>query len=172
MRATALIFLLCLACSASAEAHTPLPLPLAYKEATSYLHKTACSGNVKIVIAAETEAISLDISENYGGKAAQALSWAEYVGPEGPNNPENGNPASFTDCVITLNSYYWSSPFIMKFRFKLLCVALIHELGNLEGLSETNENFLTHNVRDYWLEKIIPPHQCATYPEKHKRTIF
>jgi hypothetical protein len=113
------------------------------------------------------------MAEGYGHltPGEQPLSWAEWDGPLGHNDPE-GNPATFTNCIVTFNREYWWSWTQSDRSWETVCVAMIHELGNLYGLPETLEAHETTNLRDALLAAIVPPPACThyrlLYPNGHR----
>jgi len=130
--------LLILGVCSDALAGVPPAVRVEMSRALKYSHGAPCP--VHLTVGPETQAIRA-IEESYGQTVAP-MSWA--------------TPAT---CSITLNSTYWNAT-TEAVRGELLCVALVHEIGNLRGIPETDELTPTRNVRDYWLEEIIPPRAC------------
>jgi hypothetical protein len=86
------------------------------------------------------------------------LSWASYNRDD--NSP--GNPRLFTDCTVWLNVAYWTASEIRE-NWSELCVAMIHELGNLLGLPEVEEMpGGTRNPMNYYISEVEPPVQCVS----------
>jgi hypothetical protein len=117
----------------------PSGLRPAYRQATRYLHgKLPCGGHLRIGVGSADTSVH-EAAKEYGS-GAEPFSWQE-------------------GCAITFNSYWWT-PTTERIRSKLLCVLMIHELGNAAGLPETFERFRTHNVRDAFGEYVVPPPAC------------
>lgn len=131
---------------ASARPRSTDPIRLAYQHAIGYMHEAPCGGHIKITIAAEPNALKAQAWTEFHSHA-EALSWAE----------------PFPTCRITFNREFWWDRTAIDNSWETFCVAMIHELGNLQGLPETDEPYETTNVRDAMLEDIVPPTQCTHY---------
>lgn len=122
------------------------PVALAYQRATEYVGPTPCGTHVRVVVGSATQAVR-DEEARYGVRGQEPLSWAE----DAPR------------CVITFNREYWWNWTQIDDSWETFCVAMIHEFGNLAGLPETLERQETRNLRDAFLEEIVPPPTCTHY---------
>ena len=152
-----LIVLVSLSVPAGAGAHRAhavsrtAPVTLAYDQALAYWRVAPCQGHVARHFGRVDRAW-----EDHTG--VTPLSWASYNRDD--QSPED--PRLFTDCTVWLNVAYWT-PAEIRENGSELCVAMIHELGNLLGLSEVEEPpGGTSNPMNYYISEVEPPVQCRS----------
>lgn len=111
-------------------------VPWAQREAAAYWGSTPCDGYVTVTVEALPPA--LEASENAAIGNPHIAAWSTWESPAGPDN-KSPEPTTYTDCIVHLNKADWTGdqqPWGGEGRAVSLCVALIHEYGNLWGMRE------------------------------------
>jgi len=135
--------LVALALPAVAAAHVPIvdsnPVTEAVTRAGEYWRGTPCGGSVAVVSSPSSEAPPAGVNAPSPGGRLAAM-WATWLTPAGANQFDAAGqpiqPATFTDCVVHINSGVWPSWRADDSNFAAFCKEMLHEYGHLEGYAD------------------------------------
>lgn len=122
------------------------PITIALQRAEEYWsHPLPCSGQISV--RDEEAALSRGM-------------WTTWETPLGPTI-QTGEPASFTDCVVHLNTAFWPSWYVDDLNFHAFCQGITHELGHLLGISDADGAPGTVEQPEALRAPLVP--QCRDY---------
>jgi hypothetical protein len=164
------VVLVSLVLPASALAHkrptqhpTTDPTTLALRLGEEYWGSTPCEGNVTVT-ASHTVPTTLEIGPwdkaLTEGTTAVVAAWTSFDTPIGPND-YSASPATFTNCVITINSTAWPNWLEDDTNFQEYCALVSHEIGHLFGhpdAGQTNPESIEYPVIGFTNVNSVP--QC------------
>jgi hypothetical protein len=140
MRVTLSSLLLALTLPAVATARAPTvdsnPVAEAVARAVKYWGGTPCDGSVAVTAGPSSEAppAGTNAPSPAGDRAAM---WSTWLTPAGANQFDAAGqpipPATFTDCVVHINSGVWPSWRTDDGDFPAFCKEMLHEYGHFEG---------------------------------------
>ncbi|HTW41873.1 MAG TPA: hypothetical protein VMD79_06135 [Solirubrobacteraceae bacterium] len=117
------------------------PVAEAVTRAVEYWGGTPCAGSVTVVAGPDGEAPPAGANAP-SPRGTVAAMWATWTTPEGANQffaPSNQPipPATFSDCVVHINSNIWPTWQADDRGFAGFCKEMLHEYGHFEGYPDT-----------------------------------
>ncbi len=139
-RVAALSLLVALALPATAVARAPIvdsnPVAEAVARAVRYWGGTPCDGSVAVMASPSSEAPAAGMNAPSPAGDLAAM-WSTWLTPDGANQFDAAGqpipPATFTECVVHINSSVWPSWRVDDGNFADFCKDMLHEYGHFEG---------------------------------------